>query len=204
MPFLARIAPLPLVAILRGIRPEEAADIGLALVDEGFLCLEVPLNSPDPFDSIARLKGAVGDRAIIGAGTVLNMDSVQRVKSAGGEIIISPNANPVVIARAKELNMVSMPAFYTPTEAFSALEAGADALKLFPAESLTPVYLKAVKAVLPVDVGVFVVGGVSPSNMGPWRDAGAAGFGIGSALYKPGRTASDVAALARAFVKGWD
>jgi 2-dehydro-3-deoxyphosphogalactonate aldolase len=203
MTFLNRLSPLPLIAILRGIRPDEAADIGLALVDEGFQCLEVPLNSPHPFDSIARMKAAVGDRAIIGAGTVLDTESVEKVKSAGGEIIISPNTNPAVIVQAKALNMVSMPAFYTPTEAFSALEAGADALKLFPAESLTPVYLRAIKAVLPAEFGIFVVGGVSPSNMGPWREAGAAGFGIGSALYKPGRTASEVAALAREFVKGW-
>ena len=203
MAFLDMISALPLVAILRGIQPHEAANIGLALVDAGFLCLEVPLNSPEPFDSIARIKAAVGTRALVGAGTVLDVQAVRQVKAAGGEIIISPNANAAVISAARSLGMVSMPAFYTPTEAFSALEAGADALKLFPAEGASPAYLKAINAVLPRDTGVFVVGGVTPTNMSPWREAGARGFGIGSALYRPGRTASEVGALARDFVRGW-
>lgn len=198
-----RLAPLPLVAILRGIRPEEAAEVGLALVDAGFLCLEVPLNSPEPFASIRAMKEAVGDRALVGAGTVLNVADVERVRDAGGQIVISPNCEPAVIAATKALGLTSMPAFFTPSEAFSALQAGADGLKLFPAEAASPAALKAIRAVLPRDTAVFVVGGIAPDTMAPWREVGAFGFGIGSSLYTPGRDASDVANRARAFVSAW-
>jgi len=198
-----RLAPLPLVAILRGIRPEEAADVGLALVEAGFLCLEVPLNSPEPFASIRAMKDAVGERALVGAGTVLNVADVKSVRDAGGEIVISPNCDPAVITATKALGMTSMPAFFTPSEAFSALQAGADGLKLFPAEATSPAALKAIRAVLPKDTAVFVVGGVAPDTMAPWRDVGAFGFGIGSSLYTPGRDANDVAKRARAFTSAW-
>jgi len=203
MAFLDRISPLPLVAILRGITPAEAEAVALALVEGGFTCLEVPLNSPDPFESIRRMRAAVGARAVVGAGTVLDTDAVRQVKAAGGEIIISPNAYPAVIRETKRQGMASIPAFFTPTEAFSALDAGADALKLFPAEGAAPGYLKAIRAVLPPTVAVFVVGGVSPDNMKPWIEAGAAGFGIGSSLYKPGRPAREVKQLAQDFANAW-
>ena len=203
MSLTERLAPLPLVAILRGIRPEEAADVGLALVEAGFLCLEVPLNSPEPFASIRAMKDAVGDQALVGAGTVLDVADVELVREAGGEIVISPNCDPAVIAATKALGLTSMPAFFTPSEAFSALKAGADGLKLFPADAASPSTLKAIRAVLPKDPAVFVVGGVTPVNMSPWRDVGAFGFGIGSSLYAPGRDASDVASRARAFVSAW-
>jgi 2-dehydro-3-deoxyphosphogalactonate aldolase len=194
---------MPLVAILRGIRAEEAAEVGLALVEAGFLCLEVPLNSPGPFASIRAMKDAVGDRALVGAGTVLDAADVDRVHDAGGEIVISPNTDPAVIAATKAKGLISMPAFFTPSEAFSALKAGADALKLFPAEAASPAALKATRAVLPKDTAVFVVGGVTPDAMAPWREVGAFGFGIGSSLYTPGRDVSEVGKRARAFVSAW-
>lgn len=203
MSLTERLAPMPLVAILRGIRPEEAADVGLALVDAGFLCLEVPLNSPEPIASIRAMKAAVGDHVLVGAGTVLNVADVERVRDAGGEIVISPNCDPAVIAATKTLGMTSLPAFFTPSEAFSALKAGADGLKLFPADAASPPTLKAMRAVLPRDTAVFVVGGVTPDTMEPWREVGAFGFGIGSSLYAPGRGASDVAKRAKAFVAAW-
>jgi len=198
-----RLAPMPLVAILRGIRPEEAAEVALALVEAGFLCLEVPLNSPDPFASLRAMKDAVGDKALVGAGTVLEVADVARVRDAGGEIVISPNADPAVIAATKAQGMASMPAFFTPSEAFRALQAGADALKLFPAEAASPTVLKAVRAVLPKETAVFVVGGVTPDTLAPWRDAQAFGFGVGSSLYAPGRDPRDVATRAAAFVSAW-
>ncbi len=194
---------LPLVAILRGLKPDEAVEVGAALVAAGFRCLEVPLNSPQPLDSIRRLRDALGDRAIVGAGTVLSPRAVQEVADAGGQIIISPNSNPDVIAATKAAGLISFPAFFTPTEAFAAIDAGADALKLFPAETAGPATLKAIKAVLPPAVPVFPVGGVDPRNLAAWRAAGANGFGLGSALYKPGQTAAQVGAAAEAFVAAW-
>lgn len=194
---------LPLVAILRGLRPEEAVDVGQALVGAGFSCLEVPLNSPEPLDSIRRLRDALDGRAVVGAGTVLTPQAVQDVADAGGQLVISPNADPRVIERTKALGLFSMPGFFTPTEAFSALEAGADVLKLFPAELAGPGAVKAIKAVLPKGQPLYAVGGVDPDNMAAWRAAGADGFGIGSALYKPGQTAEEVGAVARAFVSAW-
>lgn len=194
---------LPLVAILRGLRPDEAVEIGETLVAAGFCCLEVPLNSPAPLDSICRLREALGDRAIVGAGTVLSPRSVQEVVDAGGQIIISPNTNPAVIAATKAAGLISFPAFFTPSEAFAAIDAGADALKLFPAETAGPATLKAIKAVLPPATPVFPVGGVEPGNVAAWRAAGANGFGLGSALYKPGHSAAQVGSAAGAFVAAW-
>lgn len=194
---------LPLVAILRGLQPDEAVEVGEALVAAGFLCLEVPLNSPQPLDSIRRLRDALSDRAIVGAGTVLSPRAVQDVADAGGQIIISPNSDPAVIAATKAAGLISFPAFFTPTEAFAAIDAGADALKLFPAETAGPATLKAIKAVLPPAMPVFPVGGVDPRNLAAWRAAGANGFGLGSALYKPGHSAAQVGVVAQAFVDAW-
>ena len=194
---------VPLVAILRGLTPAEAEPVGKALVDAGFRCLEVPLNSPDPLESIAILSRAFADRALVGAGTVLTPVAVAEVADAGGRIIISPNTDTAVIREAKARGLVSFPAFQTPSEAFSALAAGADALKLFPAEAASPAVLKAIRAVLPSDMPVFPVGGIGVDEMAAWRRAGAAGFGIGSSLYAPGRSAADVGSRASALVSAW-
>ena len=195
---------LPLIAILRGIQPTEVEAIGDALVDAGFTLIEVPLNSPDPLDSIARLAKRFAGRAVIGAGTVLTEAQVAAVRAAGGTMIISPNANPGVIAASAAAGLVSLPGIATPSEAFAAIEAGANALKLFPAEGASPGVLKAMRAVLPRDMRVLPVGGISPDNMTVWHQAGAAGFGIGSALYSPGLAPGDVAARASAFSKAWE
>lgn len=192
-------AAFPLVAILRGVRPDEVEAIGDELVAAGFTLIEVPMNSPDPLDSIARLARRVGDRAVTGAGTVLEPAQVTAVKAAGGAMIVSPDTNPAVIAAAVAAGMASLPGASTPTEAFAALRAGASGVKLFPAEATSPGVLRAMLAVLPKGVRVLPVGGVSPDTMAPWLEAGAAGFGLGSALYKPGMTAADVAIRARAF-----
>lgn len=198
--FDAAFARCPLIAILRGVKPDEVEGIGDALVDAGFTLIEVPMNSPDPLDGIARLARRFEGRAVIGAGTVLTEGQVEQVRAVGGTMIISPNANTRVIAAAAEAGMVSLPGVVTPTEAFAAIEAGATALKLFPAEGSSPAILKAMRAVLPRDMRLLPVGGIAPDTMGPWRDAGAAGFGLGSALYKPGLTAAEVGARAKAFV----
>jgi 2-dehydro-3-deoxyphosphogalactonate aldolase len=198
--FDAAFARCPLIAILRGVKPDEVEAIGDALVEAGFTLIEVPMNSPDPLDSIARLARRFEGKAVIGAGTVLSEGQVDQVSAAGGTMIISPNANTRVIAATAAAGMVSLPGVVTPTEAFAALEAGATALKLFPAEGSSPAILKAMRAVLPKDLRLLPVGGVAPDTMGPWRDAGAAGFGLGSALYKPGLTAAEVGERARAFV----
>jgi len=194
---------MPLVAILRGITPDEAIVVGEAIVAAGFTCLEVPLNSPEPLVSIRRLRDALDGRAVVGAGTVLTAQAARDVAGAGGQLVISPNADPRVIAETKALGLFSMPGFFTPTEAFAALEAGADVLKLFPAEVAGPGGLKAVKAVLPKTVPVYAVGGVDADNMDAWRQAGAAGFGIGSALFKPGLTAAQAGEAAARFVAAW-
>lgn len=199
--FDAAFAKCPLIAILRGVKPDEVEGIGDALADAGFTLIEVPLNSPDPLDSIARLARRLSDRAMIGAGTVLRETDVAAVADAGGTLIISPNANPGVIAAAATRGLVSLPGIATPTEAFAALEAGATALKLFPAEASTPTVLKAMRAVLPPATRVLPVGGIAPDNMQPWLDAGAPGFGLGSALYKPGLTAQEVGERAAAFIR---
>lgn len=198
--FDAAFAACPLIAILRGVTPDEVVPIGEALIDAGFTLIEVPLNSPDPIESIARLAAAAGDRAMVGAGTVLREADVSAVAGAGGTLIISPNANPVVIAAAASRGLISLPGIATPTEAFAALDAGATALKLFPAEAASPAVLRAMRAVLPKGARVLPVGGIAPDTMTPWRDAGAAGFGLGSALYQPGFTAAQVGERAAAFV----
>lgn len=198
--FDAAFARCPLVAILRGVKPDEVEGVGEALVDAGFTLIEVPMNSPDPLESVARLAKRFEGRAQIGAGTVLSEAQVAAVQAAGGTMIISPNANVRVIAASAAAGLVSLPGVSTPTEAFAAIDAGATALKLFPAEGSTPAILKAMRAVLPPELRMLPVGGVTPDNMQPWRDAGAAGFGLGSALYKPGLTAAQVGENARAFV----
>lgn len=201
--FDAAFARCPLVAILRGVRPDEVAGVGAALVDAGFTLIEVPLNSPDPLASIAALARAVGSRAVVGAGTVLDPVDVANVADANGTLIISPNTDERVIAASVARGLVSMPAFATPTEAFAALRAGADALKLFPAEGASPAVLRAIRAVLPKASRILPVGGITPEKLGPWLEAGASGFGLGSALYKPGRDAGAVHTLARRFIAAW-
>ena len=192
-----------IVAILRGVALDEVTGIGDALYDAGIRVVEVPLNSPEPFRSIAALAARFQDRMVVGAGTVLDVDSVDRVKSAGGQISVSPDCNADVIARAVERGLVPLPGVFTPTEAFAALRAGARHLKLFPAEAASPKTVKAWKAVLPRDVNIYAVGGVTPANMKEWADAGCAGFGIGSNIYKPGMSADDVGKAARDFVAAW-
>jgi len=194
------LARCPLVAILRGVKPDEVAPIAAALIDAGFAIVEVPLNSPDPFASIARLAHQFGDLALIGAGTVLTPTQVNDVNAAGGRLIVMPHADPEVVRAAKAARMVVLPGFATPTEAFAAIQAGADGLKLFPAETGSPAILKAMKAVLPPDIPILPVGGITPDRMDAYFQAGAAGFGLGSALYKPGNTADEVAAAARKFI----
>jgi 2-dehydro-3-deoxyphosphogalactonate aldolase len=186
----------PLVAILRGVRPDEVEAVGDALVDAGLMIIEVPLNSPDPFDSIARLVRRFGTRVLIGAGTVMRGADVERVADAGGRLIVTPHADPALVRAAKGHGMAVMPGFFTPAEAFALLDAGADALKLFPAEGGSPAMLRALRAVLPPGTLVLPVGGMDAGTMPGWREAGAAGFGIGSAIYRPGDTAADVAAKA--------
>lgn len=200
--FAAALQHLPLVAILRGLTPEEAPEVGDAIVESGFRLLEVPLNSPRPLDSIALLRQRFPD-ALVGAGTVLDAQQVRDVHAAGGELIVAPNFNAEVIAEARRLGLVSLPGVMTPTEAFGALAAGATGLKLFPAELASPAVVKALLAVLPKGTSLMPVGGISPDNMDAWRAAGAAGFGIGSALYKPGKSAAAVREDARRFVAGF-
>ena len=202
--FDAAFRRCPLVAILRGVAPDEVVAIGEALVAAGFGLIEVPLNSPQPLDSIARLAGALAGRAIIGAGTVLRTAEVAAVQAAGGVMIVSPNTNVSVIAAAARASLISLPGVLTPSEAFDALDAGASALKLFPAEGASPALLKAMRAVLPGDVRVLPVGGITPDVLAPWLKAGAAGFGLGSALYAPGLTPEAVAARARNFIAALD
>lgn len=194
---------LPLIAILRGIRPEEAVPVAEALAEAGIRCLEVPLNSPQPLDSIRAITRVFGDDLLVGAGTVLRTSDVQAVAAVGGKLIVSPNTNPAVISATVSAGLLSVPGFLTPSEAFAAIDAGAHALKLFPADSVDPTMLKAMKALLPAALSVFAVGGVTPAGMESWRAAGAAGFGIGSALYKPGLAPAEVGARAGEFVRAW-
>jgi len=198
--FKRALQQLPLVAILRGLTPEEAPAIGQALVDSGFALIEVPLNSPQPFESIAAM-AAQHPNHLIGAGTVLSAAQVREVHAAGGRIIISPHFDPAVVHEAMRLGLACVPGVATPSEAFAALNAGAHALKLFPAELITPTVLKAMRAVLPADVPLLPVGGITPDNMGSYLNAGANGFGLGSALYKPGQSAQEVSTAAQRFVK---
>lgn len=198
--FRTHLAACPLIAIVRGIVPEEAEAVGAALVEAGLRIIEVPLNSPRPFDSIARLAKLFGGHATIGAGTVLDPADVARVKAAGGVLTVSPNTSLPVIAATVEAGMVAAPGFFTPSEAFAALGAGAHALKLFPGEAATPVVVRAMLAVLPKTVPLLVVGGVTPPTMAAWLAAGATGFGIGSGVYKPGMTAVEVGVHARSYI----
>jgi 2-dehydro-3-deoxyphosphogalactonate aldolase len=201
--FKSWLDPLPLVAILRGLRPEEAPTVGDALVGAGFRVLEVPLNSPQPLESIHRMAGRYGAERLVGAGTVLDPAQVRAVAEAGGRLVVMPHADVAVIRAAKQAGLYCVPGVATPTEAFAALAAGADALKLFPAEQASPAVLKAWRAVLPPGTAVLPVGGIAPDTMQPWLAAGAAGFGIGSSLYAPGRAADDVGARAQAFARAW-
>lgn len=197
------MAALPLVAILRGISPEEAPAIGTVLVEAGFRLIEVPLNSPDPFRSIAALAEAFGATALIGAGTVMSPDDARRTVAAGGRLVVMPHSDAAVIGAAKAAGAWCLPGVATPTEGFAALEAGADGLKLFPGEALPPAVVKAWKAVFPPAVPLLPVGGIAPQTMADYVAAGAAGFGIGSALYKPGLSAAEVSERARHFVSAW-
>ncbi|MES2699524.1 MAG: 2-dehydro-3-deoxy-6-phosphogalactonate aldolase [Pseudomonadota bacterium] len=196
--------PLPLVAILRGLVPEEAVAIGEAIADAGFLCLEVPLNSPRPLESIELLRKALDGRVLVGAGTVLTVADVEQVADAGGQLCVSPNVNVDVIKAAKARGLVSMPGFLTPSEAFLALSSGADAIKLFPAETIGPKGLQAIMAVLPAQARVYAVGGIAPGNIAEWQSAGASGFGIGSSLFKPGQDPLETGRKAAAFVAAMD
>ena len=190
----------PLIAILRGVTPAEVEGIAGALIEAGIAIIEVPLKSPDPLASIERAARRFGGDALIGAGTVLSVPDVRAVREAGGQIIVSPNTDVEVIAASVDAGLVSAPGFFTPSEGFAALKAGAHALKLFPAEAATPAVLKAQRAVLPKNLPLLVVGGVSATTMQPWIDAGASGFGLGSGIYKPGQTPVEVVAQARAYI----
>ena len=196
----AALEQCPIVAILRGVAPDEIDAIGDALVDAGVTVIEVPLNSPQPFDSIARLAKRHGARALVGAGTVLEATDVARVKDAGGKLIVAPNFDAEVVGAAKAGGLASLPGVMTPSEGFAALKAGADGLKLFPAEIIPPTVFKAWRAVFPAGTLLLAVGGVGVDNIRSYADAGASGYGIGSALYKPGRPAADIGKLARALV----
>ena len=193
-----------IIAILRGIAPPEAAAAASALIDAGITKIEVPLNSPDPFDSIKSMADAHGHHALIGAGTVLSTDDVGRVAQAGGKLIVSPNTDPRVIVATKTAGLQSWPGVMTPTECFAALKNGADGLKIFPGSLLGTDGLRAIRAVLPTGTQVYAVGGAGPENFADWFAASADGFGIGSALYKPGMTVADIAARARDIVAAYD
>lgn len=197
------LAELPLIAILRGITPDEALPVGQALAEVGFRIIEVPLNSPQPLRSIELMARALGDRCLLGAGTVMSAAQVDDVARAGGRLIVMPHGEAQVIRAAKALGLWCAPGIATPTEGFAALAAGADALKLFPAELLTPPALKALRAVFPTDVLFLPVSGITPQSMAAYVTAGANGFGLGSALYRPGLTVAQVKANAQAFVVAW-
>lgn len=194
------LAETPIVAILRGVRPVEAAAHAEALAAEGVRIVEVPLNSPDPIDSIRVLTDAFGDDLVCGGGTILSVAALEQVAAAGGRVAVSPNTDPAVIARAVELGLDPMPGFGSATEAFLAYGSGARRLKLFPASTYGAAHVKALKAVLPADASILAVGGVGPSVMSEWRAAGASAFGLGSELYKPGQSPADTRVKARAAV----
>lgn len=191
----------PLIAIIRGVTPPEAAGIARALFEAGIRIVEVPLNSPEPFASIEAIAGELGEEALVGAGTVLDPADVERVKQAGGRIVVSPNTDRAVIQATVAAGLVSSPGFFTPSEALLALQAGAHALKFFPAEAASPKVVKAIRAVLPSDVPLVVVGGVTPESIRGWLEAGADGFGLGGGLYAPGQSTNDTLAKARAYVE---
>ena len=190
----------PLIAIIRGVIPDQAEAVGEAVQEAGIRIIEVPLNSPDPIKSIERLAKRFGETMLVGGGTILRPLQVRDVREAGGQLIVSPNTNPDVISATAQANLVSCPGYFTPSEAFSALNAGASALKLFPAEGASPSVLKAQMAVIPKDVPIIVVGGVKSDSMHPWIEAGAAGFGLGSGLYQPGQSPAETLEKARTYV----
>jgi 2-dehydro-3-deoxyphosphogalactonate aldolase len=199
----AAFTTLPLVAILRGLTPAEAEATARTLYDRGFRLIEVPLNSPQPFDSIAAIRKLLPSDALVGAGTVMTVEQVSQLADLGAELVVMPHADTEIISAAKTQGMVSLPGVTTPTEAFLALKAGADALKLFPAELIGPRVVKAMRAVLPPDVRLLPVGGITPGTMKPYLDAGVAGFGLGSALYTPGMPLEQIAEHADQFVAAW-
>lgn len=200
--FHAHMDSLPLVAILRGLKPEEALDVGQAIVNAGFHILEVPLNSPDPLRSIQILAEAF-PRALVGAGTVTTAQQVRDIKAAGGQLIISPHLDDNVVCEAVNLGLISLPGVATPSEAFRAIALGAHGLKLFPAEMISPAVVKSIRAVLPKHIKLIPVGGIGIHNMADYRNSGASGFGIGSALFAPGKSAQAVGESAAAFVQAW-
>ena len=203
MNFADAIAECGLIAILRGITASDVVAVGQALLEAGIRVAEIPLNSPDPFTSIEKMNAHFHGKLIVGAGTVLSLQDVNMLKTHKGQISVSPDCNEAVIRRAVEMGLVPLPGVFTPTEAFAAIRSGATHLKLFPAEAASPVTVKAWRAVLPRHVNIYAVGGITPSNMQSWIDTGAAGFGIGSNIYKPGFTADDVSKSAREFVAAW-
>ena len=200
--FHAHMDSLPLVAILRGLKPEEALDVGQAIVNAGFHILEVPLNSPDPLQSIQILAAAFPN-ALVGAGTVTTAQQVRDIKAAGGQLIISPHLDDNVVCEAVNLGLISLPGVATPSEAFRAIALGAHGLKLFPAEMISPAVVKSMRAVLPKQIRLIPVGGIGTHNMADYRNSGASGFGIGSALFAPGKSAQAVGESAAAFVQAW-
>jgi len=201
--FQSAMAKLPLVAILRGVTPEDAPLICEALLMEGFTLIEIPLNSPNPLASIAAMRRKAPAEVFIGAGTVLSAADVAAVAEAGGDLVVTPNADPTVISAAKARGLICLPGVATPTEAFAALQSGADGLKAFPAEMIGPAVVKAWRAVIPAEVPILPVGGIGPGSMAAYVAAGASGFGLGSALYKPGMAATEVSVNAEAFVSAW-
>jgi 2-dehydro-3-deoxyphosphogalactonate aldolase len=201
--FLHHFAELPLVAILRGVTPDEVGPLGACLHETGFRVIEVPLNSPEPLESIRRLAAAWGDRASIGAGTVLEPEQAAAVARAGGSFVVSPNMNPDVIRATKAAGLLSCPGVATPSEGFAALAAGADMLKLFPSEQIAPAVVKAWRAVFPKDLALMPTGGITTENMAAYAAAGVNGFGLGSALYKPGKSVAEVRAAAATFIAAW-
>ena len=200
--FLARHRPL--IAILRGLEPARAADVARALVDAGITLIEVPLNSPDPLASIAAIIAAVGDTALVGAGTVLDVGAVRALADIGARLVVAPNCNPEVIAAANASGMIALPGVFTPTEMFAAIAAGAHGLKIFPAELMPPAAVQAVRAVLPAGLPLFMVGGINAETMAAYRAAGATGFGLGGSLFRPGKPLAGIAADARAIAAAWD
>jgi 2-dehydro-3-deoxyphosphogalactonate aldolase len=193
-----------IIAILRGVTPSETINVGKALVDAGITMIEVPLNSPEPLRSISDAAKALGDSAMIGAGTVLTIAEVDRVKAAGGNFVVSPDTNEDVIGRTRAVGMASYPGFFTPTDAFRAIRSGATGLKAFPAEVLGPKGIRALTAVLPKDIPLYAVGGANPDNFRDYFDAGCSGFGLGTYIYKPGMTLAEIASRARAAVVSYD
>jgi len=199
----AALARCPLVAIIRGVTPDEAVAVGGALIEAGLTVVEVPLNSPQPIESIRRLAASFGDRALIGAGTVMSPADVTDIAAAGGRLIVMPHGDPAVIRAAKSAGLLCVPGAATPTEGFAALAAGADALKLFPAEAMPPAIVKAWRAVFPPSTALLAVGGVNAGNMAAYLAAGATGFGLGTSLYQPGRSAAAVGEAARTMIAAW-